>query len=820
MIKKLFTLLSIVLFGITVAQAQAPAFPGAEGHGRYVTGGRGGNVIHVTNLNDSGTGSLRAAVSGSAKKIIVFDVGGVIALKSDLIIGANTTIAGQTAPAPGITLRYYTVRPNGDNIIIRFLRVRRGEEKNVNDGADAIWTRQYTGMILDHCSFSWSIDEVASFYDNNNFTMQWCTIAESLVHPGHSKGAHGYGGIWGGKLASYHHNLIAHVANRSPRFCGARYSWEGYKKNYLYDQYQWKTHVQSEIVDFRNCVIYNCGNGCYGGPGGGYVNIINNYYKTGPAGKTDRVTLVTVGASGNSADNPEAWGMTSRYYINGNTMTSAGANATNYDWQGVSYDSGTYTIDGYVCSLDTFNYYGDEVPHYNNEKGKSCVRIKLEEPTSKGEVTTHIADKAYEKVLDYAGASLNRDDVDERYKNEALNGTCTYKGSATSYQKEEKDGNGKTVINTYSCTPTWGRIDKVSDVYGYTEDTFGKSARTEGFDTDNDGMPDLWETANGLNPNDASDAKTYTIDSSKQWYTNLEVYLNSLVEDIMKAGNADAIESVNEYYPACTTVDLSSTVKVIEEGTTPGGGGGGEGGETGDTGSVTWAFNGGSADQAAVYSDAISESMDANSITLGSNLKVNGTQKVTVNGNTVSLTKIQPQVANESSANDNNRLTFSFAAKSGYKFKTEDVSFYATRCGTDGGKMNITWEDAGGVSTLATAITPNRNNGTPNYTEYSYDLSSISQSTEGDCKLHINIYALGVVNSDGTNNLKDYAFGQIVINGKLVDTSGIETPASITIKQSDFYDLQGRRVNDAARGVVIRVDRMDNGQKKVSKIVR
>lgn len=591
MIKKLFTILSIALFGVTAAQAQAPAFPGAEGHGRYVTGGRGGNVIHVTNLNDSGTGSLRAAVSGSAKKIIVFDVGGVIALKSNLSIGDNTTIAGQTAPAPGITLRYYTVQPNGDNIIIRYIRSRRGQEKNVNDGADAIWTREKTGMILDHCSFSWSIDEVASFYDMNNFTMQWCTIAESLVHPGHSKGAHGYGGIWGGKLASFHHNLIAHVANRSPRFCGARYKWSGYTKNYLYDQYKWKTHVQSEIVDFRNCVIYNCGNGCYGGPGGGYVNIINNYYKTGPAGKTDRVTQVSVGAKGNSADNPEAWGMTSRYYINGNTMTSAGDYAANYDWKGVKYDDGIYIIDGYECSLDTFNYYGDEVPHYNNKEGKACVRIKLEEPTLKGEVTTHTADKAYEKVLDYAGASLNRDDVDERYKNEALNGTCTYKGTATSYQKEEKDENDKTVINTYSCTPTWGRIDLVSDVNGYTEETFGKTMRTDGFDSDNDGMPDLWETANGLNPNDASDANTYTLDSSKQWYTNLEVYLNSLVEDIMKAGNTDATESVDEYYPTCTKVDLSSTVKTLEEGTTPGSGGGGGETPTPQGENKTWNFS-------------------------------------------------------------------------------------------------------------------------------------------------------------------------------------------------------------------------------------
>lgn len=835
MIKKLFTILSIAVFGVTAAQAQAPAFPGAEGHGRYVTGGRGTDgtttVLHVTNLNDDGEGSLRYALSSTPMKklgkegkprTIVFDVGGVIALTKDLSIPANTTIAGQTAPAPGITLRYYTVQPNGDNIIIRYIRSRRGQEKNVNDGADAIWTREKTGMILDHCSFSWSIDEVASFYDMNNFTMQWCTIAESLVHPGHSKGAHGYGGIWGGKLASFHHNLIAHVANRSPRFCGARYKWSGYTKNYLYDQYKWKTHVQSEIVDFRNCVIYNCGNGCYGGPGGGYVNIINNYYKTGPAGKTDRVTQVSVGAKGNSADNPEAWGMTSRYYINGNTMTSAGANAANYDWKGVKYDDGIYIIDGYECSLDTFNYYGDEVPHYNNKEGKACVRIKLEEPTLKGEVTTHTADKAYEKVLDYAGASLNRDDVDERYKNEALNGTCTYKGTATSYQKEEKDENDKIVINTYSCTPTWGRIDLVSDVKGYTEETFGKTMRTDGFDSDNDGMPDLWETANGLNPNDASDANTYTLDSSKQWYTNLEVYLNSLVEDIMKAGNTDATESVDEYYPTCTKVDLSSTVKTLEEGTTPGEdpGSGGGGDVSGDTGSVTWAFNSGTEGQTAVYSEAITSSMGTNNVILGTNLKANGAQRVTVNGNDVNLTKIQAQVPNESEANENNKLTFSFAAKSGYKFKAENVSLYACRCGTDGGKMDIYWEDAGGITTLATAVTPNRNDGDPNYSEYSYDLSSTSQATEGNCKLSINVYKLGGYKDDGSVNMKNYAFGQIIINGKLVDTSGIETPASVMIKQSDFYDLQGRRVSDNAKGVIIRVDRMSNGQKKTSKIVR
>lgn len=505
-------------------------------------------VKHVTNLNDSGPGSLRTAVSGSAKKIVVFDVSGVIALKSDLKIGANTTIAGQTAPYPGITLRYRTVRPDADNVIVRFIRVRRGQEKDVNDGADAIWTRENDGMIFDHCSFSWSIDEVASFYDNNNFTMQWCTAAESLNNAGHGKGAHGYGGIWGGKLASFHHNMIAHVTNRVPRFNGARYEWDGYKSNAMYDEYKWANPVQAENVDFRNCVMYNWGNsnGCYGGPGGGQINIVNNYYKGGPAtpdSKAQRVTEISVASSGNSSGHPDIYGMTSRYYINGNTTeTNSGTITENRDWNGVNYDSGVFTIDGEKWSLDTLNLYGDEVEHKANTDGDMCVRIKMDQPAPEGQVTTHSAATAFDKVMSYCGASLYRDDVDSRYMEEARTGTATYKGSVTNES---------------------GLIDIVADVNGYTEDNFPSETRPEGFDTDQDGMPDEWETANGLDPNNPDDANLYTLDTEKGWYTNVEVYINSLVEHIVKAQNADAITAVDEYYPACvpvTGIDNAPTV--------------------------------------------------------------------------------------------------------------------------------------------------------------------------------------------------------------------------------------------------------------------
>ena len=511
------------------AQTQVPAFPGAEGHGRYTTGGRGGDVYHVTNLNDSGTGSLRDAVS-KANRIVVFDVAGVIALKSDLTIKDNITIAGQTAPYPGITLRYRTVRPGANNII-RFIRIRRGQEKDVNDGADALWQRQKTAMILDHCSFSWSIDEVASFYDNNNFTMQWCTLGESLNNAGHGKGAHGYGGIWGGKLASFHHNMICHVNNRAPRFNGARYNWSGYKNNLLYDEYKWGNTVQAENVDFRNCVIYNCGNGCYGGPGGGYINIVNNFYKTGPSASTSRVTTVSIANSTSSKDNKDYWDMTSRYYINGNQVNST----ENKDWKDVSYDSGIQTIDGEKYTIDSLHYYGDTVTYVKNNKGVDCVKIKLDGPTVTGEVTTHTATTAFDKVLTYSGASLFIDEVDARYFQEAKDGTATYTGSVTKKA---------------------GRIDLVSDVNGYTEDNFPTGQREADFDADGDGIADAWEEANGgdLDPN------AYTVDT-KGWYTNLEVYINSLVEDIMKQGNADAESAVEEYYPAYKTPTAIQTVK-------------------------------------------------------------------------------------------------------------------------------------------------------------------------------------------------------------------------------------------------------------------
>ena len=248
-------------------EEDAFAFPGAEGGGMYVTGGRGGKVYKITTLEDKNSlGSLRYALSQEGARIIVFEVSGTIYLKSELRINSgDVTIAGQTAPGAGICLAHFPVSVSADNVIIRYLRCRMGDSVIVSDGADAMGGRQKKGVIIDHCSISWSTDECCSFYDNEDFSLQWSIISESLRLSSHSKGPHGYGGIWGGVNASFHHNLMAHHDSRTPRYGpGAK-------------------NAGNDRVDTRNNVFYNwSGNGCYGGEAM-HVNIVNNYYVPGPA---------------------------------------------------------------------------------------------------------------------------------------------------------------------------------------------------------------------------------------------------------------------------------------------------------------------------------------------------------------------------------------------------------------------------------------------------------------------------------------------------------------------------------------------------------
>lgn len=701
--KKILFSLILLTTSITM-MGQVPAFPGAEGHGRYVTGGRGGEIRHVTTLLDDGktstTGTLRWAVNGNTEKTVVFDVGGIIELTRDLVIGANTTIAGQTAPAPGITIRYYTVRPNGNNIIMRFIRIRRGEEREVDDGADATWCKERSNIILDHCSFSWSIDEIASYYDNRNFSMQWCVLGEALANPGHSKGEHSYGGIWGGKCASFHHNMICHVQNRAPRLNGARYGWQGYDTN------KYKNTIDAERVDLRNCVMYNWGrgNGAYAGMGG-YHNIVNNYYKAGPATYNKTRVFQCGHTTGTTDDNgkaidPDGKWVYGHFYINGNYVTAAGSNAANYDWNGV-------IVDG-----DKNNVVRDT--------------IKLNTPIETGEVTTHTAENAFTKVLAYAGASLNRDKVDARYMKEAKNGTTTYTGSAT------KAGDGSAITH-------WpGIIDFVRDQGTYELESTQRSAT---FDKDGDGMPDEWELLNGLNPNNAADGKTITLDTEKGWYTNLEVYLSSLVEDIMKGGNADALSEVDEYYPEC--------VKMPDDDPTP----------TPTTNcSILWKFDTGGEGQQPTLNGLAQNGIKNATVTLGSELTYNGT--LTAGG--CKESRILQTNVNTTVPTDANAITFSITPAKGYTLKPTSVMFTATRIGTNGGLIDAKWIDDNGTEVICTAATPIRNNQSPFYSTYNTDLDG--NATTGESKLIINLYSLGFSDESG-DHLKDYGFCNIYIEG-------------------------------------------------------
>lgn len=439
----------------------AYAFPGAEGFGRNATGGRGGRVVYVSNLNDTGPGSFREAVQASGARIVMFQVSGNIELKSRInITNGNLTIAGQTAPGDGVCIQNYEVVVSASNVIIRFMRFRLGDL--FEQETDALWGRYQQNIILDHCSMSWSVDEAASFYANQNFTLQWCILSESLNESFHGKGDHGYGAIWGGDKASFHHNLLAHHNSRNPRFNG------GGRPGVSNGPYP------DEQVDYRNNVIYNWrGNSAYGGENGNY-NIVNNYYKPGPATPSSKnKRIMEVSKESDVAYSP-GYG---KFYITGNYV-SGNATVTSDNWNGgVDYGSGvTKTL------------------------------AQLTSPVDSEYETEHTAEQAFEKVLSHAGASLARDAVDTRVVNEVRNGTVTYNGSKTGYPgilDSQADAGGWPVLNSTSAP----------------------------VDSDQDGMPDAWELEMKLDPATAN-ANGKQLSTG---YDNVEVYMNSLVKAIVEA---------------------------------------------------------------------------------------------------------------------------------------------------------------------------------------------------------------------------------------------------------------------------------------------
>lgn len=457
-----FKLVGLLVFIMVcgLGNAQNLAFPTAEGYGKYTKGGRGGKVIEVTNLNDSGVGSLRAAVEASGARTVVFRVSGTIELTKDLkISNPYITIAGQTAPGDGICISQYPLVFSADEVIVRYLRVRMGDL--AGNESDAISGRFRKNIIVDHVSASWSVDETVSIYFCENVTVQWCIISESLYHSNHEKGNHGYGGIWGGNYSTYHHNLLAHHTSRNPRMasgCGN--------------------------TDSRNNVVYNWGfNSCYGGekqqvgdPDHAFANInmVANYYKPGPATRSGGTSYkIAQPSSRNKESDYGKWYVADNYVFGNSAVTADNWNG------GIQPDDGSEAI----------------------------AWLKLSEPWPAMAINQQTAEDAFISVLESAGASLpKRDAVDLRIVDETKNGTATYGatyGSKSGIIDTQGDVGGWPVLNSLPA-PT---------------------------DTDHDGMPDDWETANGLNPNDASDRNGKVNDN----YTNLEVYLNELAGEVTSA---------------------------------------------------------------------------------------------------------------------------------------------------------------------------------------------------------------------------------------------------------------------------------------------
>lgn len=496
-------------FAAESAELSAPggltAFPGAEGGGMYTTGAREASapeIYHVTKLTDDGsTGTFRDAVSED-NRIIVFDVAGYIELDGPLTISSsNLTILGQTAPGDGIAIKDAPVIFNqSSNVIMRYMRFRMGTE-NANSDSDTLSARRGENLIFDHCSMSWSVDECASFYQNRNFTLQWCIITEPLNRSIHDEGdgiqSHGYCGIWGGINASFHHNLLANAKGRFPRIGSS-------ETTSIVDG----TEDTDSLIDIRNNVFYNWKEtGAYGGENGTRVNLVSNYYKEGPASIEKNLNQFYEISAGNEAG-VDNWG--TDLALSGNFYEAA--DIRNDDEAAlINSINADNTADGAVDTSDADVYeaslYDPSEP--SNAEGAHTQYIN-DYP-----VTTQDYQAAYSDVLMYAGASKVRDSVDARAVSTTENGNST----------ADPDGDG--LINSPDEVGGWPTLTGTKET-----------------DTDNDGIPDTWEDENGLNKDDASDA----LDFDDSGYLNIEVYANSIVETEAAADvdKSDLNAAINE----------------------------------------------------------------------------------------------------------------------------------------------------------------------------------------------------------------------------------------------------------------------------------
>jgi len=457
--------LTIALADSAIASTPiTPAFPTAEGYGRFAQGGRGGRVIHVTNLNDAGPGSLRDAVEQSGPRTVVFDVSGLITLESRLIIrkaNSDLTIAGQTAPGTGICLRKYNMGMLGaTNVIVRYLRVRPGNLSGMT--LDGMGMASSDNCIIDHCSISWTLDESFSSRGGKNITFQRNLISEALNEAGHKKyppgTQHGYAASIGGDIGSFHHNLLAHCAGRNWSLAG------GLSK---------PDNKYAGRLDLRNNVVYNWKSRATDG-GAHEVNFVNNYYQPGPATTFFYALNAQYGGFPGSQ----------QYYFEGNVMP------------------GHFGLTNQTAGRKATTERGGNLP--------TEYSPWVEKPFFDSYVKTHTAAEAYTNVLADVGCNFPAlDEHDTRVIAEVRSGTFKFKGSKTGLP---------------------GLPDSQDDVGGW--DNYPEVHRAADWDTDQDGIPNDWEKAHGLNPKESSDGNA---DRDRDGYTNLEEYLGSLVGEFRAA---------------------------------------------------------------------------------------------------------------------------------------------------------------------------------------------------------------------------------------------------------------------------------------------
>jgi hypothetical protein len=449
------------------------AFPGAEGFGRFTSGGRGGRVIKVTNLNDDGPGSLRAAIEASGPRTIVFDVDGTIALRRDLELrNGDVTIAGQTAPGGGVALKNHALIIAADNVIVRYIRSRMGDEAKAEN--DAIDVRAGSNIIIDHVSASWANDETLSVTQNykpggpvkhlTNVTVQWSIISESMNNAGHEKGEHGYGSLIQGSYGarySFHHNLWAHHQSRMPRI-----------GNYASKA----DDPEGVLYDFRNNVFYNWGDGATTDFYNWAPGLARGYNMDPFYGRPDNKSRYAAGANLNSNTVTKANFVNNAYIQGANTGAPLILYLRN---QGAEVHVSGNSMDGRVMP--------DQWGAVISSRGDDWRRP---EPFDWAGVKTQSASAALKAVLANAGASRWRDPVDRRVVQSV----------------RERSGR---IINSQADVGGWPELPK-------------GEAR---LDSDGDGMPDAWERGRRLKPNDPSDGAA---DRNGDGVTNLEDWLNSL----------------------------------------------------------------------------------------------------------------------------------------------------------------------------------------------------------------------------------------------------------------------------------------------------